>query len=54
MRARVAVLTVEGPPSTLAAVEAARSDIIDAGGVDDLVLRQAAELSVSVTLAQES
>ena len=38
MRARVALLTVTGPPATLAAVEAARGDIIDAGGVDELVV----------------
>ena len=38
MRARVALLTVTGPPATLAAVEAARRDIIDAGGVDELVV----------------
>ena len=38
MRARVALLTVTGPPATLAAVEAARGDIVDAGGVDELVV----------------
>ena len=38
MRARVALLTVTRPPATLAAVEAARGDIVDAGGVDELVV----------------
>ena len=38
MRARVSLLTVTGRPATLAAVEAARGDIVDAGGVDELVV----------------
>jgi valyl-tRNA synthetase len=53
MRAKVAELTVEGPPETLAAVEAARRDILDAGGVETLVLVEAPELSVGVVLADE-
>jgi valyl-tRNA synthetase len=54
MRARVALLTVSGPPAALAAVEAARGDIVDAGGVDELVVSAADELSVQVVLAEEA
>ena len=54
MRARVALLTVTGPPDTLAAVEAARGDIVDAGGVDELVTRRADALAVVVKLADEA
>ena len=54
MRARVALLTVSGPPATLAAVEAARGDIVDAGGVDELVVSAGDELSVQVVLAEET
>ncbi len=52
MRARVSRLTVAGPPRTLDAVQAARGDLLDAGGVDDLVLAPADELSVQVALAE--
>ena len=45
MRARVALLTVTGPEATLAAVEAARGDLVDAGGVDELVLAPGDALS---------
>ncbi len=54
MRARVALLTVTGPPETLVAVEAARGDIVDAGGVDELVVGAGDALSVQVTLAEEA
>ena len=54
MRARVALLTVTGPPEVLAAVEAARGDIVDAGGVDELVVSAGDALSVAVTLADEA
>jgi valyl-tRNA synthetase len=54
MRARVTLLTVTGPPGTLAAVEAARGDIVDAGGVDELVVSVGDTLSVAVVLADES
>ena len=54
MRARVALLTVTGTPETLAAVEAARSDIVDAGGVDELVVSVGDALSVQVVLSDES
>jgi valyl-tRNA synthetase len=54
MRARVSLLTVTGPPATLAAVEAARGDIVDAGGVDELVVSAGDTLSVDVVLADES
>jgi valyl-tRNA synthetase len=54
MRARVALLTVTGPTETLAAVEAARSDIVDAGGVDELVVAVGDALSVRVTLAEDN
>jgi valyl-tRNA synthetase len=53
MRARVALLTVTGPPETLAAVEAGRSDIVDAGGVEELVVSAGDALSVDVVLADE-
>ncbi len=54
MRARVARLTVRGPAATLAAVEAARGDLTDAGGVDELVLAEGDALSVEVELADEA
>jgi valyl-tRNA synthetase len=53
MRARVSELTVSGPSATLAAVEAARHDLIDAGGVDTLTLVEGDELAVTVALAEE-
>jgi valyl-tRNA synthetase len=53
MRARVARLTVKGPPATLAAVAAARGDIVDAGGVDDLSTEESETLSVTVVLAED-
>ena len=45
---------VSGPPETLAAVEAARGDIVDAGGVDELVVCAGDALSVPVMLADEA
>ena len=54
MRSRVARLTVAGPPATLAAVEAARQDIADAGGVDELVVASGDALTVDVRLADEA
>jgi valyl-tRNA synthetase len=54
MRARVAILTVSGPPETLVAVEAARGDIVDAGGVDELVVSAGDALAVHVLLADEA
>ncbi len=54
MRARVARLTVTGPAATLAAVEAARGDLVDAGGVDELVVTEGDALSVAVALADEA
>jgi valyl-tRNA synthetase len=54
MRARVARLAVTAPPATLAAVEAARSDLTDAGGVEELVLAPGDVLSVEVELADEA
>jgi valyl-tRNA synthetase len=54
MRARVARLTVTGPPATLAAVQAARGDIVDAGGVDELECVEGDALSVEVELADEA
>ena len=44
----------DGPPATLAAVEAARGDITDAGGVDELVVAVGDALSVEVELADEA
>jgi valyl-tRNA synthetase len=54
MRAKVRLLTVAGPPDVLSAVEAARGDLTDAGGVEELRLEEARELSVSVELADEA
>jgi valyl-tRNA synthetase len=54
MRAKVRLLTVSGPPDVLEAVDAARGDLIDAGGVELLRLEKADELSVSVELAEEA
>jgi valyl-tRNA synthetase len=54
MRARVSSLTVTGPPEILAAIEAARRDLVDAGGVDDLVLKPGDALEVVVILAEEA
>ncbi|HWE68611.1 MAG TPA: valine--tRNA ligase [Acidimicrobiales bacterium] len=53
MRARVAELTVEGPADLLAAVEAARGDLVDAGGVESLILVEAEAFSVAVVLAED-
>jgi valyl-tRNA synthetase len=54
MRARVARLTVTAPPAELAAVEAARGDIVDAGGVDEVVVVVGDALSAEVELADEA
>jgi valyl-tRNA synthetase len=54
MRARVQTLTVSGTPAQLAAVEAARGDLSDAGGVELLQLVESDALAVSVVLAEES
>ena len=53
MRAKVRRLIVAGPTHILAAVEAARGDIADAGGVEELQLVEADDVSVSIELAQE-
>jgi valyl-tRNA synthetase len=54
MRARVATLTVTAPPAVLLDVEAARNDIVDAGGVDDFVTQEDEALRVEVVLADEA
>jgi valyl-tRNA synthetase len=54
MRAKVRQLTVSGPAPLLAAVEASRRDVMDAGGVDELVLLEAGEFAVAVELAEEA
>jgi valyl-tRNA synthetase len=54
MRAKVALLEVAGPPATLAGVEAARGDLSDAGGVDELRLVEAESFSVAVSLADDA
>jgi valyl-tRNA synthetase len=57
MRARVAILTVTAPRALLLDVEAARGDIVDAGGVDDFVTQEDEEsedLRVDVVLADEA
>jgi hypothetical protein len=53
MRARVARLSVTAPESTLAALESARSDLVDAGGIDALEFVEGPELFVVVELAEE-
>jgi hypothetical protein len=47
-------LTVSGPADVLAAVDAARGDLIDAGGVEELLLVGGDALSVTVELAEEA
>jgi valyl-tRNA synthetase len=54
MRSRVAQLTVIGPPDVLEAVFAAQGDLIDAGGVDNLVTEEDQTMRVEVTLADEA
>jgi valyl-tRNA synthetase len=54
MRARVSTLTVTAPPAMLLDVEAARHDLTDAGGVDDLVTEEGDALAVKVELADEA
>jgi valyl-tRNA synthetase len=54
MRAKVAELIVSGPAATLACVEAARRDLVDAGGVEELRLVETEAFSVSVALAEEA
>jgi valyl-tRNA synthetase len=54
MRAKVRRLTVSGPADVLVAVEAARGDLTDAGGVEELLLVAGDTLSVSVELADEA
>jgi valyl-tRNA synthetase len=54
MRAKVSLLVVSGPPATLAAVDAARGDLSDAGGVEELQLLEAESFSVAVSLADEA
>ena len=54
MRARVARLVVSGPADVRRAVEAARGDLLDAGGVVELALTEGDVLAVTVTLAEEA
>ena len=42
------------PPATIAAAEAARRDITDAGGVDEMVVAAGDTLTVDVRLADEA
>ncbi len=53
MRARVALLVVHASVATCAAVEAARGDITEAGGVDELVVAPGDALTVEVRLADD-
>jgi valyl-tRNA synthetase len=53
MRARVARLTVTGPDDVIAAVESARGDLVDAGGLDELVCARGDALGIEVELADE-
>ncbi len=50
----LAVRSRRGPPGTLAAVEASRRDITDAGGVDEMVVAAGDTLTVDVRLADEA
>ena len=50
----LAVRSRRGPPGTLAAVEASRRDITDAGGVDEIVVAAGDTLTVDVRLADEA
>ena len=54
MRAKARRVVVTGPPETLAAVDAARGDLTDAGGVEELQLVDGDAFSVSVELAPEA
>ena len=54
MRARVATLTITAPPAVLVDVEAARGDLVDAGGVDDMGTEEGDARSVDVQLADEA
>jgi valyl-tRNA synthetase len=54
MRARVARLTVTGPGAVIAAIESARQDLVDAGGLDELVCAPGDALEVEVELADEA
>jgi valyl-tRNA synthetase len=53
MRARVARLTVTGPDELIAAIESARRDLVDAGGLDELVCAKGDAFGVEVELADE-
>jgi valyl-tRNA synthetase len=53
MRARVARLSVTAPSEMLAALEAARTDLVDAGGIDALELIEGPELVTAVELAED-
>jgi valyl-tRNA synthetase len=48
MRARVTRCVVTGPPETIASIESARTDLIDAGGVDQLILEVGPDESLTV------
>jgi hypothetical protein len=53
MRARVSTLTVTAPRAVLLDVQAARQDLMDAGGVVELVTEEGEELAVKVELDDE-
>jgi valyl-tRNA synthetase len=50
-RAAVATLALAGPPEWLAAIDAARADLVETLTVSDLVLSEAADVSITPTLA---
>jgi valyl-tRNA synthetase len=52
LRAEVDLVVVAAPAAQLAAFEATRQDIIDAGRVTEVTTREADELSVEVTLSE--
>jgi valyl-tRNA synthetase len=54
MRARVSRVTVAGPPDVLAALEAVRDDLLEAGGVDVLATVPGDALGVTVEVTGEA
>ncbi len=54
MKARVAQVTVFGPPDALEAVFLAQSDLVDAGGIDNLVTVEDPDMRVEVELADQT
>ncbi len=53
MRSKVAALTVTDTPARIAALQLARDDVADAGGVEELVTVEGDEPDITVVLADE-